>query len=336
MNAFLEEIYGQGDALGNTLASVLESGVIGRIGRLWNDGNYRSIILTGMGSSDFIASSGALLLRSKGLPAASFNAGELLHYPPEDYSDILTVCISQSGESYEIVRLLPSLKTVIGICNEPSSTLGKRADALILTKAGKEEMTSTKTFVTSWMAMLLLCQALSGEQMDLSKATSNALSALKTDLGDIVDFLGDSPSLEMVARGPQTCAAAQSALMWMEAAHVPACAMNGGNFRHGPLEMVKPGMAVFIFTHSLSPTYSQSLRLARDVLGFGGKVVLLTDILPPLTGDRLRVFASPCLSEETAPISNVIPVQLIVNAWACAHGMTPGDFAHGAKVTTTE
>ncbi|MBQ4285842.1 MAG: SIS domain-containing protein [Bacteroidales bacterium] len=326
-NPFLEEISGQSGALRAT-GKALEGFCLPPL--------EGGVILTGMGSSDFIASAGASLLRGRGVPAASFNAGELLHYAGP-LKDNLTVCISQSGESYEIVHLLPSLGKVAAICNNPASTLAKRADYLLLTQAGKEEMTSTKTFVTSWQAMLSLCGAIApGPEYDWEALAGSVEKALETDVSRAVVFIGDAPVLQMVARGPAMCAASQSALMWMEAAHIPAGAMCGGNFRHGPLEMVRPGMTVFIFTHSASATWPQSIRLAEDILAFGGKVLMLADTSPDIDSDRFLCLPVPCPSEELCPITTIVPVQLLVNAWAGSHGMSPGSFSHGAKVTVSE
>ncbi len=338
MNAFLQEIYGQPAALRDTAAFLPGSGALEEATRLWRTGRYTRILLTGMGSSDFIASAGALMLSEAGLPATFLNAGEWLHYGPAQAENALTVCISQSGESYEIVQLLPRLQTVVAICNTPDSTLARRADCLLLTRAGKEEMTSTKTFITSWQAMLLLCEALTGRQFsyDWGALAETLQQGLQTDIRPALALVGDAPFLQMVGRGPVMAAVSQSALMWMEAAHIPASAMNGGNFRHGPLEMVRRGLTVLLFTHSRSRTHSQSLRLAQDVLQFGGKVILLSDTpaLPPR--EHLVQLCIPCPCEELSPITTVLPVQLLVNAWAEAQGLTPGDFSHGAKVTVSE
>lgn len=60
--------------------------------------------------------------------------------------------------------------------------------------------------------------------------------------------------------------AAQTALMFMEATKTPASALLGGEFRHGPLEMVGPGFICIIYAHSRSGVYRQSIRLMADVL----------------------------------------------------------------------
>ena len=81
MNAFLSEIYGQGDAIKATGAALNKTPVPGEIASLLKHGrhSFSGLILTGMGSSDYIASAGAMLLRGSGIPASYFNAGELLH-----------------------------------------------------------------------------------------------------------------------------------------------------------------------------------------------------------------------------------------------------------------
>ncbi|MBR1873220.1 MAG: SIS domain-containing protein [Bacteroidales bacterium] len=342
MNPFLKEIKGQSKALSDTARNIVGCGVLKDINEMWRRraSEFKGLILTGMGSSDFIASAGAALLQAKGICATYINAGELLHYGPDSLDEYLTVCISQSGESYEIVRLLPRLGTVIAITNEPGSTLAKAAEYRMVTTAGKEEMTSTKTFVTCWQAMLLLCKALTGSEefgFSWEDVASCVEKALGCDVSKAVALIGDSSFLQIVGRGPVMAAVSQSALMWMEAAHIPASSMCGGNFRHGPLEMVKEGMTVVVFTHSLSRTYSQSLRLCGDILRYGGNVVLVSDKKGmPEDSPRLVQIAVPCSGELLLPILGVIPLQLMVNDWACAHGMTPGDFAHGAKVTVTE
>ena len=338
MNAFLQEIYGQPAALRDTAAFLKGSGALEQAAALWHSGRYKRLLLTGMGSSDFVACAGALLLAQAGLPATFLNAGEWLHYGPERAEDALTVCISQSGESYEVVQLLPRLGTVIALCNTPDSTLARRADCLLLTRAGREEMTSTKTFITAWQAMLMLTEALGGQanQDDWSALADTLQAALALDVAPAVRLLGDPAFVQTVGRGPVMAAASQSALMWMEAAHIPASALSGGNFRHGPLEMAHGGMPVLIFTHSASRTYAQSLRLAQDVLRCGGKVLFLSDGPAPLPEERVVQLCVPCPREALAPITTVVPVQLLVHAWAVAHGMTPGDFSHGAKVTVSE
>ena len=62
------------------------------------------IVLAGMGSSNWAAEYGVLMLGEHGRQAAVWEAGELLHYG-EVAEESLLVLISQSGESAETVAL---------------------------------------------------------------------------------------------------------------------------------------------------------------------------------------------------------------------------------------
>ena len=63
----------------------------------------------------------------------------------------------------------------------------------------------------------------------------------------------------------------------MEATKIPASALLGGEFRHGPLEMVGPDFICIVYAHSQSGAYHPSIRLVEDVLSFKGKVILISD-----------------------------------------------------------
>ena len=122
----------------------------------------------------------------------------------------------------------------------------------------------------------------------------------------------------------------------MEAVHTPASALLGGEFRHGPLEMVNERLVAILMAHSKSETYPQSVTLAKDILKYGGKVIFITDSQPDFKGDKLCVVPVACELPELLAIPGVVPVQLLINEWAGRLGIVPGEFVHGAKVTSIE
>ena len=119
MVQFFQEIQEQPQALlqtANFYKSVEGKSVLSQISELWCSGKYRNILLTGMGSSYFIANATASLLNSYKIPAYALNAGELLHYQISLISpESLIICISQSGESYEVIKLIEKLSSNIKI-----------------------------------------------------------------------------------------------------------------------------------------------------------------------------------------------------------------------------
>ena len=94
------------------------------------------VILTGMGKPGFIARKIAATMASTGTPSLYLHPAEAVH---GDFgvvtSQDLVIAISQSGESEEIVRLLPLMKKkgvkLIALTSVPGSSLGKNADIVL-------------------------------------------------------------------------------------------------------------------------------------------------------------------------------------------------------------
>jgi glucosamine--fructose-6-phosphate aminotransferase (isomerizing) len=240
MNKFLKEIEEQPTALKETLYYYMvgegkES--LSQVVALWQSGQYKKIIFTGMGSSYFISYAATCLLNLQKITSFAINAGELLHYqfPLLDEKTLL-VCISQSGESYEIIKILEGLSsevTAVSICNEKDSTLVKKADVSLLSMAGKEEMTSTKTYISTYLVTYILSLALRGTFndsaiSDIKETISIVSDLLKTRnkwLDGAVKTIAHVPFVQLVGRGPVFATAQQSALMLMEATRNPASAL---------------------------------------------------------------------------------------------------------------
>ena len=93
------------------------------------------VIITGMGKPGHIATKLAATFSSLGTPSFFLHPGEAMHgdlgmIAKED----LVIAISYSGESDEIVCILPNIKmigaTLVGITGNPKSTLARLADVV--------------------------------------------------------------------------------------------------------------------------------------------------------------------------------------------------------------
>jgi glutamine---fructose-6-phosphate transaminase (isomerizing) len=350
MNKFVKEISEQPASLQNTLDFYLNGegqAELERISSLWESGKFNEVIFTGMGSSFFAPHTASCLLSSFGIGNRIINAGELLHYHlPQLRKSALITCISQSGESYEIVRILEKIRnelTCIGVTNEEKSTLAHNATVSLLSRAGREEMTSTKTYVSTLLVLSVFTSILGKtwktSSMPVFNSCIEAVDKLINTRGNwlpqTADFLGHPPFVQIIGRGPAYSSVLQGALMFMEAARNPAAGIYGGEFRHGPLEMAKKGFRAVILA-PLGSTYDQSIKLADDITKYGGKVVIITNSPAGFNNPDIHPVHIPCNDEYLFPIPAIIPLQFIVNQWAVDEGNEPGNFTMGAKVTTTE
>jgi glutamine---fructose-6-phosphate transaminase (isomerizing) len=350
INKFLKEIFEQPQALKNTLDHYIQGdgGIsLEKISAIWERGNFDEIIFTGMGSSYFAPHTANCILSNSGIVSSTINAGELLHYHlPLLREKALITCVSQSGESYEVVKILEKIHhgiTCFGITNEENSTLAIKSAVTLLSMAGREEMTSTKTFVSTLLVLYIFTRMLTkkwkhGPMPELNRTIEAVVELINNReewLSPAMDVLGHPTFVQIIGRGPSYSSVLQGALMIMEAARNPAAGIYGGEFRHGPMEMAKKGFRAIILA-PVGTTYGQGVKLAEDITKFGGKVVLITNSLASFSNPDIYPIRIPCQDEYLFPIPAIIPLQFIVNRWAVDEGREPGNFTMGAKVTTTE
>ena len=123
------------------------------------------VVLTGIGKSGLIAQKIASTMVSTGTPALFLHPAEGMHGDVGivHRSDIV-IAISKSGESDELIGLLPSLKRIgarlIVITAKSESTLAKHADLVLLTPIDEEACPLNMAPTCSTTAALVVGDAL--------------------------------------------------------------------------------------------------------------------------------------------------------------------------------
>jgi arabinose-5-phosphate isomerase len=126
------------------------------------------IILTGIGKSGIIARKIAATLRSTGTPAHFLHAAEAIHgdlgmLAPKG----IVIALSYSGETEELLRLLPTLKrieaTLIAISGCSTSTLAQASSIFLDASVSSEACTLNLAPTASTTVMLALGDALALE-----------------------------------------------------------------------------------------------------------------------------------------------------------------------------
>lgn len=124
------------------------------------------IIVTGMGKPGFIAQKISATLSSTGTPSLYLHPAEALHgdLGRVTKADCI-IAISNSGETEEIVRLLPVIKkigaTLIAMAGNAASTLAKNSDCVLDVSIEKEACPLGLAPTTSTTVMLAMGDALS-------------------------------------------------------------------------------------------------------------------------------------------------------------------------------
>lgn len=350
MNKFLKEIFEQPEAIENTLNYYTASDGLSSLESVKNEiigKKFKQIIFTGMGSSYFVSHAASIMFNELKINSFVLNASELLHYNLQLLEHrTLLICISQSGESFEILEILkrlPSDTCCVGVTNEENSTLAKKANIVLLCKGGKEEMTSTKTymltsivpFILGWYLAGIWNEEKIGAVKRLAENVRTILTGYNSWMPEALDFLGDLQSLQVIARGPSFSTASQTALMFKEATKIPATGISGGEFRHGPMEMVSKGFKAILYA-TKGKTFGQSMKMAEDIAGYGGKVLLLTNEKLRFTTRNVMQIHIDEPDEYLFSVNSIVPMQLFVDSYAKSKGFSAGSFSRGAKVTEIE
>jgi glucosamine--fructose-6-phosphate aminotransferase (isomerizing) len=338
---YLRDVLDQPRALEDTLAGLKEVEKLRELAARLHKGDFKTVVLTGMGSSFHALHPLQLELIDHGLAAIMVETSELIHYMGRLFDPkTLIVAVSQSGESAEVVRLLEindSKSPMIAVTNTPGSPLATQADATILTQAGKEFSVSCKTYLSALMALHWLgdifCERdLRGTREELKQAAPAVESYLahwKDHVHSLARLLKGTRNLFVVGRGWSLAAVGTGALIVKEAAHFHAEGMSSAAFRHGPFEMLSKDTFVLIFSGD-SRTRDLSRRLLEDVRERRGKAELVSE------GAALPACSLPDAPRSIQPMLEILPVQMITLALAAQAGREAGRFEFATKVTTTE
>ncbi|MFL9924558.1 KpsF/GutQ family sugar-phosphate isomerase [Herbaspirillum lusitanum] len=123
------------------------------------------VIVSGMGKSGIIGAKIAATLASTGTSSFFVHPGEAYHGDLGMFQGIDTaILISYSGETEEVIRLIPSLRhfgsKIIAIVGKPESTLGKNADIVLNVSVVREACPNNLAPTTSTTATLVMGDAL--------------------------------------------------------------------------------------------------------------------------------------------------------------------------------
>lgn len=154
-----------------TLQSKALASIAGRLGGEFDEavnlilGCKGRVIISGMGKSGIVGKKMAATFASTGTPSFYVHPGEAIHgdlgmITAED----LIVLVSYSGETEEVVKLLPSLKyfgnKMIGIVGKNDTKLGRQADVVLNVDIEREVCPNNLAPTTSALAIMAIGDAL--------------------------------------------------------------------------------------------------------------------------------------------------------------------------------
>lgn len=338
---YFEDLLSQPCALRDTFNQLNASKELSVLASRLQKRKFKSVVLTGMGSSFHGLNPLLLQLTEAGYSATLVETSELIYYRRQLLDpDSLLVAVSQSGRSAEMIRLLRENRRrapIIAVTNTADSPLAHSSNAVLHTCAGKEYSVSCKTYVSALLALKFLGDHLCAvpevrtrrELRAVLRPASDYLGRWKDHVECVLPSLGGVCQLFLAGRGVSLAAVGTGALILKESTQFPCEGLSSAAFRHGPFEMVGRETYVLVFAGE-ARTRALNKGLFRDIRANGGRAELVSQ----KTGEC--PYCLPKVPPSLLPILEILPVQMLTLALAARKGRQPGQFRLASKVTTTE
>jgi len=308
------------------------------------DLDFTHVVMAARGSSDNAARYAQYLWGAHNALEVSLAAPSLytLYASPPDLAGSLVVGISQSGESPDLLAVMDSARKqgrpTLAITNSAESPMATLADRHLDIAAGSElAVAATKSYTAQLLALAAVSAALSGDdghRQALAAVPDVVARTLEGDerISAAARRLADETRCVAIGRGYNHSTAFEWALKIAELSYIVAQPFSAADFRHGPLALVEPGLAVLAVATD-GPLFDDVAALLEVVRTGGANVTAISD-RSDCPADELLVLPSG-LPEWLTPIPVTVAAQVFTYHLTVARGHDPDDPRALHKVTKT-
>jgi len=287
------------------------------------------VYITGSGTSYHLGLIIQLNLLRSGIPAVAIRAPEFSHFISNKMKNAISILISQSGESADILECLETCKKMdirtICITNTKNSLLAKGVDIPLLTDAGAEEsVAATKSFVSGLVPAYLVLSMLNGFE---------GIEYLKSAAKEISEILGIRQTLEglsskfqrkivFLGDGYLHPIAMEAALKFRETCNLTTDAYPVREYLHGPIQTLDNDTTVVIFYNDQSIIIEDTEPKLRQYTSSVFKIG---------TSNTADIVLNP-LEIALTPFIFATVIQLLANFTSVHLGLNPDSPTHLSKI----
>ncbi len=290
-----------------------------------------------------------------GLPADAAVASEARYGDRPTGPTVLTVAISQSGETADTVAAAACARRagspVVALCNATGSALAREADGVVNLHAGPEiGVAATKTFVTQVVCGLLVALRLAAARgrlaPDRAAAVARALrmvpAAQAQVLADTEEvaragrWLAGRAGALFIGRGVNHACAMEAALKLKEVSYLHAEGYPAGELKHGPIALLDGRLPVVALA-TTGRTLAKLRSNVEEVLARDTPVIaVVSEGDRTLEGRVQRLLVVPEVPELVSPLVNILVGQLLAYHAAVERGCDVDQPRNLAKSVTVE
>jgi len=288
------------------------------------------------------------------LPSEVEYASEFRYREPLVDAKSIVFAVSQSGETADTLAAIQEAKsrgaTVLGICNVVGSSIARETDAGVYIHAGPEiGVASTKAFTSQVTVLSLLTLKLArlmgmtdadGQEITqaLQRLPESVAWILKQadQIAEIAKLYADASNFLYLGRGVNFPVALEGALKLKEISYIHAEGYPAAEMKHGPIALIDHSMPIVAIAPQ-DKTYAKIISNIEEVKARHGRVIALAtqgDTRIKDIADHV-LYVPPALT-FTAPILNVIPLQLLAYYVAVERGCNVDQPRNLAKSVTVE
>jgi len=274
--------------------------------------------------------------------------------PPIDENSLF-VGISQSGETADTLAGLEKAKeegaTIASVVNVLGSTVTRRSDAVLYTRAGPEiGVASTKAFTSQLAALTILGLEIARIRGDITREfaeetlekLSKAPALLKEQLEreerikDLAETFYEKEDFLFLGRDVLFPVALEGALKLKEISYIHAEGYPSGEMKHGPIALIDEKMPVVALITKNS-VYDKVYSNIEEVRARKGKVIVLTDEKTEETESIADELVSlPRTDKILTPMVFTVPLQLLAYHIGVLRGTDVDQPRNLAKSVTVE
>lgn len=314
------------------------------IGGWVQDREFTHVVMAARGSSDNAARYAQYLWGAHNGVNVALAAPSLytLYASPPNLDGSLVVGVSQSGESPDLLAVMEHGKRqgrpTLAITNNPNSPMASLADRHLDIAAGPElAVAATKSYTAQLMAMAALSSALEDSDRHHQALSQVAEVVARTleradRIAAVAPALKDQSRCVAIGRGYNHSTAFEWALKIAELSYIVAQPFSAADFRHGPLALVEPGLAVLAVATE-GPLFEDVADLIETVRQGGARVVAISDREDCPADDLILLPGG--LEEWLTPIPITVAAQVFTYHLTVARGHDPDNPRAIHKVTKT-
>ena len=290
------------------------------------------LVLLGMGASHAVARAVEPLYRLHGIDAIALPLSEQLGQPlPLAGRTVLVT--SQSGESAEVLRWFAETGDhagTFGLTLESGSFLGRTVPCLVGAGGTELAFAATRSLTVTFALHLAILAAL-GEEPAAALAALKAPETVAIDaalaaLGDVATVVTSGRSLQGVAEA--------LALGLTELSRLPCYSLEGGQLRHGPMEMLSEKIGIVLF-RGKDPTADLVTAMALSVVEAGAPLIVFDCSGMSSVAGAVTLTFKP--ASGLAAIFAMLPVaQRLMVAFADSRVENAGTPVRTSKITRSE